>query len=86
MEEKQKNFKQCNICKAEEAKSLCFECFSYYCDSCFKCVHEKDINKGHKKGKIDYFVPLDIWCPNHEKNALNLFCVDEKGNKKNIIL
>ena len=78
----QKNFKQCDMCKAEEAKILCFQCFSYYCDSCFKCVHEKDKNIEHKKGKIDYFVPIDIWCPNHEKNVLNLFCVNEKGNRK----
>ena len=78
---KQKNFKQCDICKIEEAKSLCFQCFSYYCDSCFKWVHEKGKNNEHKKGKIDYFVPIDIWCQDHKKDVISLFCVDEKGNK-----
>jgi len=65
-----KKFQAMWICKAEEAKSLCFQCFSYYCDSCFKYVHDKDKNIGHKKEKIDYFVPIDIWCPNHEKNIM----------------
>ena len=81
MEISQKNFKLCDMCKVEEAKSICFQCFSYFCDSCFKCVHEKGKNNEHKKGKIDYFVPIDIWCPDHEKDAIKLFCVDEKGNK-----
>ena len=58
------------MCKIEEAKTLCFQCFSYYCDSCFKCVHEKGKNNEHKKGKIDYFVPIDIWCQVHKKDAI----------------
>ena len=37
-------------------------------------------NKEHKKEVIDYNVPIDTWCPLHEKNAINLFCLDEKGN------
>ena len=76
MEKKQK---QCDICKAKEATSLCPQCFSYYCDKCFKCVHEEDKNKAHKKEKIDYFVPIDTRCPEHEGDNISLFCVDEKG-------
>ena len=84
MEIKQKNFKQCDVCKADEATSLCPQCFRYYCDKCFKCVHEKKENKEHKKEAIDYNVPIDTWCPDHDKVAINLFCLDEKGNKFNI--
>ena len=38
MEMNIKNFKQCETCKIEEAKTLCPQCYSYYCDSCFKYV------------------------------------------------
>ena len=79
MEKKQKNYKQCNICKVNEATSLCSQCFSYYCDKCFKYVHEMKENKEHKKESIDYNIPIDICCPNHERNPLNLFCLNEKG-------
>ena len=34
----------------------------------------------HKKEKIDYFVPIDTRCPEHDGNNINLFCIDEKGN------
>ena len=85
MEIKQKNFKQCDICKEEEANSLCPQCFYYFCEKCFKFLHEGTKIKEHKKEKIDYFVPIDIWCSEHEKNALNLFCVNEKGNIIHII-
>ncbi len=79
MEMNQNNFKQCDICKEREATSLCVQCFSYYCDHCFKPVHEGEKNKEHKKEKIDYFVPIDTWCTEHKKNEMNLFCIDEKG-------
>ena len=68
------------MCNDEEATSLCFQCFKYFCDCCLKCVHDKKKNINHKKEKIDYFVPIDTQCPAHEKNILSLFCVDEKGN------
>ena len=80
MENKQKNYKQCDICKVDEATSLCPQCFSYYCDGCFKQVHEKKENKDHKKEAIDFNVPIDTRCPVHDKNPINLFCLDEKGN------
>ena len=78
METNQKNFKQCDMCKDTEATSLCPQCFSYYCDGCYKQVHERKKNKDHKKEPIDFNVPIDTWCPQHEKNAINLFCIDEK--------
>ena len=80
MEINQKNFKECDICKDAEATSLSPQCFSYYCDKCFKCVHEDTKNNQYKKEKIDYNVPIDTRCPYHEENNINLFCIDEKGN------
>ena len=82
MEINKKNFKQCDMCKDAEATSLCSECFNYYCDACYKTVHDRKKNIEHKKEKIDYFVPIDTWCPKHKKNAMNLFCLDEKGKNK----
>ena len=79
MENKQKNYKQCDMCKVDEATSLCPQCFSYYCDGCFKQVHEKKENKEHKKEAIDYNVPIDTRCPEHDMVPTNLFCIDEKG-------
>ena len=84
MESNQKNIKQSEFCKIEST-SLCLECNNYYCDACFKYVHDKKQSKNHKKEKIDYFVPMDIKCPEHKGNIINLFCVDEKGNNINII-
>ena len=79
----QKNFKQCEICK-EMATSLCLECISYFCDECYKYIHNKKVNNQHKKEKIDYFVPIDTKCPDHPKQVISLFCVDEKGNLFNL--
>ena len=83
MEVKQHNFKQCDICKSE-ATCLCWDCISnYYCDSCFKLIHDMKANSSHKKEKIDYYVPIETRCPEHPKVELNLFCLDEKGNDNN---
>jgi len=78
MEFNQKNYKICEICKVE-ATSLCIECNSYYCDRCFKFIHDINENKNHIKEKIDYFVPIDTKCPAHPTIPINLFCCDEKG-------
>ena len=51
----------------------------YFCDSCFKFIHEKKIKKDHQKEIIDSFVPIDLKCPNHLQNPMNLFCINEKG-------
>ena len=80
MEVNQKNFKHCDMCKFIEASCLCSKCFSYYCEGCFKQVHGVKENKDHKKETIDYNVPIDTRCPDHDKNPINLFCIDEKSN------
>ena len=86
MEEKPKNFKYCELCQSP-ATSLCFQCshIYYFCDSCYKFVHEKKENSNHKKEKIDYYLPIDTRCPQHQNVPLNLFCIDEKGNILNYI-
>ncbi len=76
MEEAKKNFKKCEICK-DDATSLCLECISYYCDECYKYIHNKKGYKNHKKGNIEYHVPIDTKCPKLPKNALDLFWTDE---------
>ena len=80
--EVQKNIKQCDMCKFKEATSLCLDCYSYFCEACYKCVHD-DIkqNSIHRKEKIDLFIPIDTTCPDHDRVPMNLFCIDEKGKK-----
>jgi len=70
--------KKCEIC-GMDATDLCLECISYYCDSCFKYLHDKQKINQHKKEKIDYYATLDTKCPEHPKIPNTLFCVDEKG-------
>ena len=77
--EMKSTIKKCDICK-EDATTSCFKCMFYFCDSCFKIAHHKEENQSHKKEKIDYYVPVDLRCPEHNLNPMNLFCVDEKGN------
>ena len=77
--EVQKNVKQCEMCKAKEAVTLCLDCYSYFCEACYKCVHDIKQNNNHKREKIDLFVPIDTMCPDHKRIAINLFCIDEKG-------
>ena len=75
-----KYIKLCEICKVREAITLCFDCHSYFCEICYKFVHDIKENSSHKKEKIDLFIPIDTKCPEHEGNSMNLFCIDEKGN------
>ena len=82
MEKNKSIIKKCEICEIE-ATSICLKCMSYYCDDCFKYVHEKETKAQHKKEKIDYFIPIDTKCPEHPTVPINLFCLDEKG--KNIL-
>ena len=37
-------------------------------------------NSQHIKEKIDYNVPIDTRCQDHNTVPINLFCIDEKGN------
>ena len=83
MEKKQKLIKECEICN-DNATNLCFKCKSYFCEHCYKVIHDLQKNPGHKKEKIDPYVSIDIKCPDHPDNPTNLFCVDEKGNLFNI--
>ena len=78
----QKNIIKCGIYKDEEAKALCLECLSYFCEICYKFVHDKKKNSNHKKEKIDLFIPIDTKCPEHEGILMYLFCLEEKGNNK----
>ena len=78
MEQNQKNFKNCEICEGD-ATCLCFKCKQYFCENCYKLIHDKKKNNSHEKEKIDFFVPVEIKCPEHPEDRINLFCVDEKG-------
>ena len=77
--EVQKNIKQCEICKDEEATILCLDCYNNFCEACYKYIHDRKKYSNHKKEKIDLFVPIDTICPEHIKSPMNLFCIDEKG-------
>ena len=77
MEKKTKLIKNCGICE-NDATIICFDCLNYFCESCYKLIHEKKKNQ-HKKEKIYPYVPEEIKCPYHERGILDLFCVDEKG-------
>ena len=70
--------KLCEIC-GETAKNLCLSCSNYYCELCYKFVHEKKKNINHKKEVIDPFIPFDTKCPEHPKVPINLFCEDDQG-------
>ena len=86
MEENQRNEKICDICKSK-ATLLCLECIcSYYCDNCYKLIHDIKVNSNHKKENVDYFVPIETRCSEHPNVALNLFCLDEKGNNNIIFI
>ena len=82
-----KNFTQNKICDfcGKNATCLCFECLNYFCEQCYKIIHDIKKDSQHKKENIDYFVPIDIKCPYHPKIPLNLFCVNEKGKYNYII-
>ena len=78
MEPKIEFLKKCDFCDSY-AKSLCYDCFNYFCDSCFKFIHDKEKNSKHQQEKIDPYVPINLKCSIHSKNPLNLFCLEEKG-------
>ena len=79
MDKKEYNEKVCEIC-GEAAKSLCLSCLNYFCDICYKFVHDKKKNVGHKKEAIDLFNPIDTKCQEHPKVPINLFCTEDQGN------
>ena len=79
MEKDEKQFKDCEICYSN-ATCLCFECNSYFCERCYKLIHDVKNDPKHKKENIDPFIPIELKCPIHQQNPMNLFCVNEKGN------
>ena len=78
MESETNKIKNCEIC-GEQANIICFNCFNYYCDSCSKFIHEKKINKEHKKEEIFFSQLLDIQCEIHPKMKLEYFCFNENS-------
>ena len=85
IKEKTKYFKECEICKSD-ATCLCFSCNNYFCERCYKLIHDLKNNSEHKKENIDPFVPIDIKCPEHPQDRMYLFCSNEKGNSIIFIL
>ena len=77
--EKGNLIKNCDFCD-KSATCLCFKCNNYFCDNCFKIIHNLPNYSQHKKEIIDPFVPIDVKCPIHPQDRMNLFCLDEKGN------
>ena len=60
---------------------------NYFCDSCYKFIHDKEANNTHKKETIDCLVPFDTKCKEHPTNPICLFCVDDNSkylSNKNI--
>ena len=77
--EKNRLIKECEFCGLN-ATCLCFKCKFYFCDSCFKMIHDKKMKTNHKKEKVDVYVPFGLKCQEHPDIPLNLFCVEEKSN------
>ena len=82
---KPKQKKECEFCE-KDANYLCFKCNQYFCDNCFKIIHNFPKYKGHKQDIIDAFVPIDLKFQKHPTNINNLFCTKEKGKNKTIII
>ena len=82
MEQKSKN---CDICDTN-ATSLCFQCANYFCERCYKFIHDNKKNSNHIKEKIDPFIPIELKCPEHPTIPNNLFCCEEKVKSKNIFI
>ena len=79
MEQQNKNkIKECDICGLN-ATCLCFKCIQYFCESCFKLIHDKQKNSTHKKEPLDPYIPIELKCQDHPIIPITLFCLDEKG-------
>jgi len=76
--EKSNNIRECEMCDSN-ATCLCFECNNYFCENCYKLIHNLKKNISHKKEVLDSFVPIDLKCPNHPKDRMSLFCLNDKG-------
>ena len=81
--EKSKQIKECEFCE-KDANCLCLKCNQYFCDNCFKVIHNLTKYKEHKKDIIDAFVPIELKCQKHPTYLNNLFCINEKGKNKKL--
>ena len=52
--EQNKNKKICEVCK-DEATCICYKCFLYFCDSCYKIAHNRQKDKESQKRKNRFF-------------------------------
>ena len=75
---KPKQIKECSFCEIK-AIYLCFQCRKYFCENCFKIIHDLKNNFEHKKELIDPFIPIEINCSEHPNYPLELFCLNDKG-------
>ena len=73
-----KNFKICEFCEST-ATCFCFKCRNYYCEQCYKFIHDKKKNSDHKKEDIDPYLPIDLKCSDHPDHPIYLFCVEDQG-------
>ena len=69
---------KCGLC-GEIAKKLCLDCNNYFCESCFKFIHEKKNNVGHKNEEIDLFIPFEARCSIHPDIPMNYFVLLKKN-------
>lgn len=76
--ENYKGNKKCDICNSDST-CVCFICLSYFCESCFKFIHDKEKNSSHKKEDIDPYITYNFKCRTHQLSQITLYCVDEKG-------
>ena len=76
--ENYKGNKKCDICNSDST-CVCFICLSYFCESCFKFIHDKEKNSSHKKETIDPYITYNFKCRTHQLSQITLYCVDEKG-------
>ena len=76
--EKAKQIKDCEICGNNSATCLCFKCNNYFCDKCFKLIHDLKKDQKHQKENFDIFIPIELKCSKHSPILNNLFYLDEK--------
>ena len=81
MEERNNHVKECDFC-GSYATCLCHECLLYFCENCYKFIHNMKKNNSHKKENIDPFVPTELKCLEHSKFPITLFCLVEKSKIK----
>ena len=72
------NNKNCEICELN-ATCLCFKCNFYFCEKCYKLVHDLKKSQEHKKELIDSFISFDLKCTIHKDQKNSLFCLNDKG-------